>query len=99
MKDTGVGIPQDQLETIFERFRQANSGFGGSGIGLSLVKSLVEMHGGDIKVKSEENCGTEFTVTLHTDYNMVSYEDEKFDNPNGNNYESIKIEFSDIYPE
>ncbi len=99
VKDTGIGIPRDQLETIFERFRQVGGGFGGSGIGLSLVKSLVEMHGGDIKVKSEENHGTEFIVTLHVDCNMTPCEGEKLHCPNGNNYESIKIEFSDIYPE
>ncbi len=99
VRDTGIGIPQNQLSTIFDRFKQVGSGFGGSGIGLSLVKSLVELHGGDIKVESEENHGTEFTVTLHVDGNMISCEDEKCNCANEKNYETIKIEFSDIYPE
>ena len=67
--DNGIGIPADFLPYVFERFRQADASttrrFGGLGIGLSLVKTLVEMHGGSVRVKSPgENQGTTFTIAL-----------------------------------
>ncbi len=65
VRDNGVGIPSDQLDLIFDRFHQIEreevSG-GGSGIGLALVKELVELHGGDVNVTSEEGFGSTFTV-------------------------------------
>lgn len=98
VKDTGIGIPQGQLSTIFDRFIQVNNGEGGSGIGLSLVKSLVEMHDGEIEVKSEVDQGTEFIVTLHVDNNSLLHE-EPVEMERTNNYDNIRIEFSDIYPD
>ena len=57
IKDTGIGIPQDKLDSIFERFKQVDPLLSrrseGSGIGLSLVKSLVEMHNGNISCKKQ----------------------------------------------
>ncbi len=97
VKDTGIGIPQGQLSAIFDRFIQVNNGEGGSGIGLSLVKSLVEMHGGEIEVKSEVDQGTEFIVTLHVDNKSLLHE-EPVEMERTNNYDNIRIEFSDIYP-
>jgi len=68
VSDDGPGIPNSKLEMIFERFRQVDSGLTkegeGSGIGLSLVKSLIEMHGGSISVKSVLNKGTQFIMEL-----------------------------------
>ncbi len=68
VKDTGPGIPADQLPYVFDRFYQAqgrSSGSGsGSGIGLSLAKELVLIHGGDIEVKSEPGFGCQFVVRL-----------------------------------
>ena len=68
VKDTGVGIPEDKLKIIFERFGQAGNGTveenKGSGIGLYLAKSFVHLHGGQISVKSKKGEGSEFTVTL-----------------------------------
>jgi signal transduction histidine kinase/ActR/RegA family two-component response regulator len=68
VRDTGIGISRKELPRIFERFyRQENvkaRTYEGSGIGLALVRELVELHGGTIKVKSEEGKGTTFTVTL-----------------------------------
>lgn len=68
IKDTGIGIPEDKLPHIFDRFFQADSSstkqFEGSGLGLAIVKELVEMHGGSISVKSELNLGTIFSIRL-----------------------------------
>ena len=64
VKDTGVGIAPEKLARIFERFYQASEGRKGSGIGLSLVKCLVEKHHGSISVESKPNQGSEFRIEL-----------------------------------
>ncbi len=69
IKDSGVGIPPEMLDKVFEMFTQINRHLkraqGGLGIGLTLVKRLVELHGGDVYVTSNgENQGAEFTVSL-----------------------------------
>ncbi|HEY9805390.1 MAG TPA: ATP-binding protein, partial [Candidatus Obscuribacterales bacterium] len=70
VKDTGIGIRPDQIPHLFERFRQAegsvNRSYEGSGLGLALVKELVELHGGQISVESVYGEGTSFTVWLQT---------------------------------
>ncbi len=66
--DTGVGIPQTELPHMFERFHRVENTAGrtheGTGIGLSLVHELVQLHGGDISVESTEGVGSTFTVTI-----------------------------------
>lgn len=66
--DTGVGIPQDKLTVIFDRFAQANSDttrkFGGTGLGLSISKLLIELQHGNIFVESEEHVGSTFYFNL-----------------------------------
>lgn len=68
VEDTGIGIPREEQKLIFERFyrtdRSRNRKTGGAGIGLTIVKSIVEAHGGQITVDSEEGDGSKFTVTL-----------------------------------
>jgi signal transduction histidine kinase/DNA-binding response OmpR family regulator/ligand-binding sensor domain-containing protein len=69
VEDTGKGIPETELEHIFDRFYQVNDNsysqrFGGSGIGLSYVKDLVTNHGGEIQVESEPEKGTRFTFVI-----------------------------------
>lgn len=66
--DTGIGIEEDKLDLVFENFKQANSQihrkFGGTGLGLPIVKNLVELQGGKISVASEIDKGTTFTFVL-----------------------------------
>ena len=68
VKDTGIGIPAEQLPHVFDRFFQVYDGskreHGGTGIGLALTKELVELHQGKIEVKSEVGKGAEFIVYL-----------------------------------
>ncbi len=69
VRDTGIGIPADKLEAIFDMFTQADSSLershGGLGIGLTLVRQLVEMHGGSVQVSSAgPSMGSEFVVRL-----------------------------------
>lgn len=66
--DTGIGIPEEDYDRIFERFYQVDKSHsrevGGTGLGLSIVKHAVVTHGGSIRVESVENAGSTFTVTL-----------------------------------
>ena len=101
VKDTGIGIPKENISIIFERFIQVDDTLTrkceGSGIGLSLVQSLVQMNGGKIAVYSTKDIGSEFTFTLplqtinNSDiiYNINEDSHSKLDKCN--------IEFSDIY--
>ncbi|MDV3425859.1 MAG: response regulator [Bacillota bacterium] len=102
VKDTGRGIPADKLNSIFERFVQVDKSLArdneGSGIGLSLVKCLVELQGGTISVKSKERYGSEFIIKF-----PCQLVDEASDETSGSgsmvtsSIEKINIEFSDIY--
>ncbi|MGI6004908.1 MAG: ATP-binding protein [Christensenellales bacterium] len=68
VEDDGVGIPKGEIPLIFEQFYRAdksrNRKTGGAGIGLAIVKSIVQAHGGTVKAESREGRGTRFTVTL-----------------------------------
>ncbi|WP_210490477.1 hybrid sensor histidine kinase/response regulator [Rufibacter aurantiacus] len=68
VKDTGIGIPEEKLETIFEKFTQGSNDttrkFGGTGLGLSIAKELVEAQGGQISVESTLNVGSTFRFVL-----------------------------------
>lgn len=103
VEDTGVGIPQDKLDQIFVRFHQVDKTFSrnyeGSGIGLSLVKSMVEMHGGTISVISTPGKGSKFIISLPV--NQAGHEQT------GNEYQydrnqfnqRILIEMADFFPQ
>jgi signal transduction histidine kinase len=100
VEDDGIGIPEDKLKLIFQRFRQGDKSFTrnreGSGIGLSIVKALVEMHDGSITVESKYKKGSKFIVELpeiildeksYADL-YLQYED--------NIRERVRVELSDI---
>ena len=102
IKDTGIGIPNDKLGIIFDRFRQVDRSLTrnqeGSGIGLSIVKSLVELHRGKISVLSEYGKGTEFIIVLP----VIVLPKENgicgvFESESQERIQNIHIEFSDIY--
>jgi signal transduction histidine kinase len=64
IEDTGVGIPAEALPWIFEPYRQAHGSRKGTGLGLAVVKGVIEAHGGTVAVRSEVAKGTCFTVTI-----------------------------------
>lgn len=98
VKDTGIGINEVDLQEIFKRFKQVDKSLSrnaeGSGIGLCLVKSIVELHGGTINVESQIDKGSKFIIELPNKTIEVPYEKKKNIN---SKIETINIEFSDIY--
>ncbi|WP_052356605.1 ATP-binding protein [[Clostridium] dakarense] len=101
VKDSGVGISKDKLDIIFDRFGQVDSSFNrkceGSGIGLSLVKNLVEMHGGEIHANSEVNEGSEFIFSIPIKLKEEDNDNEYDVDRKCKHVERCDIEFSDIY--
>ena len=99
VKDEGIGIPKEKANCIFERFEQVQSKDRiekqGSGIGLYLVKSLVTLHGGSIKVNSKVNQGSEFIVVIPKQ--VIKNGEEFLMKKNEEvRYSRANIEFSDI---
>ncbi len=100
VKDTGVGIPENELPKMFERFHRVQNVTGrtyeGTGIGLSLIKELVQMHHGTIDVESKLNDGSVFTVKIpfgkdHLDGHWISNSEIDSDEISSNIYvEEIK---------
>lgn len=99
--DDGIGIKEDKIDKIFEPFVQCDKSLArakeGSGIGLSLVKKLVEMHNGTISINSTYKKGTEIIIKLpNTICNNIEINNKQKYNTN-NIISKIEIEFSDIY--
>ncbi|WP_251860561.1 PAS domain-containing sensor histidine kinase [Clostridium sp. Marseille-Q2269] len=99
VKDEGIGIPKDKIDCIFNRFAQVNSSLSrnaeGTGIGLSLVKKIVDFMGGEIKVDSTVGKGTTFTVKINKNMDKSCPKSEKTV-IHSNISKKIHIEFSDI---
>lgn len=93
IKDTGIGIAEDKLTTIFERFTQAEDSitrkFGGTGLGLSIVKQLAELQGAEIQVKSKEGRGSEFFFVIN--YKKANYTEAKKEPLAEDNLGKLKI--------
>ena len=81
--DTGIGIPENKQDIIFEPFLQANNNitkrYGGTGLGLAIVKKLIGLHGSKLKLQSEENKGSTFSFEL--DYDLEFKEERKIERP------------------
>jgi signal transduction histidine kinase len=99
VKDTGIGIPIDMQESVFNHFVQVDSTLQrkveGTGIGLSIVKSLVELHGGSVAINSKYVEGCEFVIELPA--TLVANKDIANDFTSISDLEKINIELSDIY--
>ena len=99
VKDEGIGIPKDKIPTIFERFEQVRTKMKsereGSGIGLYIVKSLIQMHDGSVKIESEEGkgCSTIFTLPRRINKNNKKH----YLKCEENKINMMDVEFSDIY--
>ncbi|WP_264534962.1 ATP-binding protein [Flavobacterium sp. N1736] len=96
--DTGIGIPEDKLQTVFESFSQGsievNRKYGGTGLGLTIVKKLIELLGGEIKLKSEVGKGSTFTFKLDFSINnepMEKVEEVKLYNDTQLKHKSILL--------
>ena len=80
VNDTGIGIPEDKINNIFENFEQASSGtsrlYGGTGLGLAIVKQLVEQQSGSVHVKSKVGIGSTFSFILSFDKTNAECESE-----------------------
>ncbi len=99
VSDTGIGIDEDKQKYVFDLFRQADESFSrraeGSGIGLHIVKQIIELHGGEVWVESEGGKGSKFSLCF-----PVKLLPEDINNEGHNRDElidKIDIEFSDIY--
>jgi len=99
VKDTGIGIPTEQIPYLFERFHQAEGAadrsYEGSGLGLALVKELVELHKGQISVESVYGEGSTFTVWLQTGTTHLPL-DQVLEVPTQVQLRSAAVELADL---
>ena len=106
--DTGVGIPEEKLKTIFESFSQADASvtrrYGGTGLGLTIARQLAELQGGNISVKSKEHVGSVFSITIpyaigtakKFGHLPVTERNHKRKDPSGKSLRVLLVEDNDI---
>jgi len=99
VEDNGIGIEKRHLNVIFDKYSQIDKSLSrnaeGTGVGLSLVKSIVELAGGSISVESELGVGSKFTIKLPSE--KVVNESMQFNNAVRDENKIIQVEFSDVY--
>ncbi|MBD1912227.1 MULTISPECIES: response regulator [unclassified Leptolyngbya] len=99
VQDTGIGIREDQIPYLFERFRQAdgstNRSYEGTGLGLSLVKELVELHGGRVSVDSTYGEGSTFTIWVQTGFSHLPL-DQVIEVPAEIEHSRAMVELADV---
>lgn len=95
VRDTGIGIPAEKVEHVFENFQQASSStsrlYGGTGLGLAIVKQLVEGQGGKIHVSSTIDVGSEFSFTLSYRKTNVDTKDDDILPVTENTLKNVKV--------
>jgi signal transduction histidine kinase len=102
VRDTGIGIPEDRLDDIFNEFVQVDSSlsrnYEGSGIGLTFVKKIAELHGGNVKVKSRAGKGSTFTIELPVSITSKSPSSESIATEYSlSPQEIVAVELSDLF--
>lgn len=101
IKDNGIGIHKEKLDTIFDTFSNVEDRFTkvceGSGVGLALSKSLIDMHRGNIKVESELGVGTKFIISIPNLYDENTEVDDTYLKVDSNSISRMQMELSDIY--
>lgn len=99
VRDEGIGIPEDKIKYVFQRFTRIHSAlskeFEGTGLGLSLVQKLVELMNGSINVRSEVNVGSTFEVEFKSPV-LCELNNEKILDYYGDIFNNINLEFSDV---
>ena len=97
ISDTGIGISEDKFEQIFKSFEQAEGStareYGGTGLGLAVTKKLIELHGGEINVRSQIGVGSQFIFTL-----PISLEEAKVAEPIALLHDSLNSELMALAP-
>ena len=96
IKDTGIGIPKNRIDAIYDRFVQANSGLNrsheGSGLGLSIAKAYAQLLGGDLWVESEEGIGSTFFFNIPNNVvRLTKHETSKTEDTEENIQQNVKI--------
>ncbi|NEW80682.1 MAG: response regulator, partial [Gelidibacter sp.] len=95
VKDTGIGIPQNKITSIFDNFQQATSStsrlYGGTGLGLAIVKKLVEAQSGSLQVESKINLGSTFSFTLTFQKTNAKTDSETFFAKTDSGIKNIKV--------
>jgi PAS domain S-box-containing protein len=95
VKDTGIGIPQSKINSIFESFTQAYTDtsrkYGGTGLGLAITKRLIELQGGSVMVKSKVGIGSDFTFIIKFDKGAIVHKENSYDSVSRKDLKAIKV--------